>query len=261
PWTPADIEAAEELRRRLIEIDLAHQVLRERAAVQARDDLLAVVSHDLRSPLTAINLQASMMKRDLITQSPESTQRTRGAVDRIASASTRMSSLLNDLLDLSKIEAGRFRINPAPQDLARMLSDAHAVLSPLALEKGIVCSWNCPAGIVVHADEERLFQVVSNLISNAIKFTPEFGSIRIEGSRAAEYAEVRVIDSGEGVPADQQHHIFNRYWQARAGRTLGAGLGLHIAKGIVEAHRGTISVQSVRGQGSTFRFTLPLVEQ
>lgn len=259
-WSATDVEVAAELRRALVEIDLGRQVEAQKAAVQARDDLVAVVSHDLRSPLTTISLQAAMVKRDLLRDGSDSTARHGLAIDRIGVAAGRMSTLLKDLLDLSLIEAGRVHLNLSTHEVASLLEDAHSLLSPLADEKKITFKCHCEPGLQIEADDERLFQVFSNLMGNAIKFTPEFGLIELRAQQKGQFAEISLTDTGQGIAPDMVHSIFDRYWQARPGRSLGAGLGLYITKGIVEAHRGNIWVESRLGVGSAFFFTIPLAE-
>lgn len=257
-WSATDFEVAAELRQALVEIDLGRQVEAQKAAVQARDDLVAVVSHDLRSPLMTISLQAAMLKRELLKDGSDSTAKPGLAIDRIGIAAGRMSTLLKDLLDLSLIEAGRVHLNLLTHDVASLLDDAYSLLSPLAEEKKIIFKCHCKPGLQIEADDERLFQVFSNLMGNAIKFTPEFGLIELRAQQKGRFAEISLTDTGQGIAPDKVHAIFDRYWQARPGQSLGAGLGLYIAKGIVEAHRGEIWVESQQGVGSTFFFTIPL---
>ena len=259
-WSATDIEIAAELRRALVEIDLGRQVEAQKAAVQARDDLVAVVSHDLRSPLMTISLQAAMLKRDLLRENVNPTPKQGLAIDRIGVAADRMSALLKDLLDLSLIEAGRVHLNLSTHEVAGLVEDAHSLMSPLADEKQITVTCHCEPGLDVEVDDERLFQVFSNLVGNAIKFTPEFGVIEIRAKRRGKFAEISITDTGQGIAPEKMHVIFDRYWQARPGDSLGAGLGLYITKGIVEAHRGNIWVESRQGFGSAFYFTIPMVE-
>lgn len=259
-WRSAEIDLAIELRRSAIEFDLHRQVMRAEAAVRARDDLVAVVSHDLRSPLQAMMMQAAILKRMVDQMTDESSRRLNHAIDRIQAVAQRMSSLLMDLLDLSKIEAGRFQLTVAREDVRLMVEEACALLAPVAEAKSIALSHTVDGDLHVEADVERLFQVLSNLIGNAIKFTPEGGTISVKARRAEDMVQFEVRDSGVGIDAAHRTHIFDRYWQARPQMAKGAGLGLHIARGIVEAHGGRIWVESELGQGSTFCFTIPVAQ-
>jgi len=257
-WLDGDLEAARDLRRSAIEIDLGRQVRREQAAVRARDDLVAVVSHDLRNPMSVIRMQAALLHKALADEPGEAPRRMRAAVDRIHSAARRMGALLEDLLDLSKIEAGRFQVAPRPEEAAGMIEEAVNLFVPIAQNTDIDIDWSCDHGLRVQADGERAFQVFSNLIGNALKFTPEHGRITVTGRRRGDFAEFMVRDTGPGIDPEQQPHLFERYWQAPHAARKGAGLGLYIARGIVEAHGGRIWVESEPGAGSRFYFTLPV---
>jgi signal transduction histidine kinase len=146
------------------------------------------------------------------------------------------------------------------ESLDEMLEEALIILRPVAEAKGVRLREEAPLGIRVGADRERIFQVLSNLVGNAIKFTPTGGSIVLRASAAAEQARVEVSDTGPGLTAEQMSQVFNRYWQASKTAREGAGLGLYIAKGIVEAHRGRIWVERNDQGGAAFIFTLPLAD-
>ena len=258
PWLPHEIEAASELRRLSLEADLAHQLARAERAVQARDDLLAVVSHDLRTPVSVVAMQAAIMRRLLESHPAEGAERLLGSVDTVQRSAERMATLLNDLLDSAKIEAGRFDVRPEPRRAGELLDDAAVLLSAVAGAKNIRLVVSASGGGRVRADAERLFQVLSNLLSNAIRFTPEGGRIELRARpAAANECLFTVQDSGSGMGPEQLAHVFDRYWQGRVQQRAGAGLGLYICKGIVEAHGGRIWAESAPGQGSAFHFTLP----
>ncbi|AUX42499.1 histidine kinase [Sorangium cellulosum] len=258
PWRDGDREAAVDVRRSAIEVDLGRQVARERLAVRARDDLVAVVSHDLKNPLSVIRMASSMLEVPLAAERSEPMRRMRGIVERIQRSADRMETLIHDLLDLAKIEAGRFAVSPRPARALTLLDEVLLVLLPLAEVKRISVSRSVPEDLNVRADPERFFQIMSNLIGNAVKYTPEGGAIQIEARRTHAGAQFLVRDSGPGIPAAQQARLFERYWQARRGTTNGSGLGLYIAKGIIEAHGGKIWVESEPGRGSSFLFSMPL---
>jgi chemotaxis family two-component system sensor kinase Cph1 len=259
-WAAGDIEAAEDLRRSAVEIDLEHQVLREQRAVRARDDLVAVVSHDLRNPLGVIQMQATTLLRTAGPSDPEFSRRLRTSAEHIQRSVDRMNTLIRDLLDLAKLEAGRFTLQRHPQQVGEMIEEALLILRPLADAKRITLT-AAPREAQVNADRDRIFQVLSNLVGNAIKFTPAGGSVNLECDTRAGEVLVTVSDTGPGIPAHMMVNVFDRYWQARSGDQQGTGLGLFIAKGIVEAHGGRIWAEARAEPGATFTFTLPMVER
>ncbi|AZE85750.1 Phytochrome, two-component sensor histidine kinase [Pseudomonas orientalis] len=256
-WSHGDLFAANDLRRSALENDLACQVKREQQAVRARDDLVAVVSHDLRNPMTVISMLCGMMQKAFSSEGPHTSRRISSAIDTMQQAAARMNVLLEDLLDTSKIEAGRYVVKPVALDVSQMFDEAYSLLAPLAMEKGIDLSFNAEPGLLIHADPERLFQVLSNLIGNAIKFTPRQGNIGISAMSNGEEIVFSVRDSGEGIAPDQLPHVFERYWTKTENNPTGSGLGLYITQGIVQAHGGKISAESEVGRGSEFRFTVP----
>lgn len=258
PWTELDREAAEDLRRLAVEIDLVRQVEREQRAVRARDDLVAVVSHDLRNPLHVIQMQSVLLRNVAGAEADERAARLRASLDRVQRAVGHMDALIHDLLDLARIEAGRFVVQKTSEPLDEMLGEALIILRPLAEAKGVVLEEQTGTGVMVSADRERVFQVVSNLVGNAIKFTPSGGRIVLRANVEQGYALVAVTDSGPGLTPEQVSKVFNRYWQASKASREGAGLGLFIAKGIVEAHGGKIWAEAAPGGGAAFTFTLPL---
>ncbi|QRN98378.1 GAF domain-containing protein [Archangium violaceum] len=259
PWTPAEVEAAADLRRYAIEVDLGHQVLREQKAVQARDDLVAVVSHDLKNPLGVIHLQVGSILRALPLDHEGPWRRLQNSAERIQRATERMNTLIRDLLDLAKIEAGRFVIEPVPEELESLLEECLESLRPIAEQKRLSISQHVShPEVLIRADRDRIFQAMSNLMGNAIKFTPEGGTIQLTLELVGKAVRFAVKDTGPGIPAEQLPHLFNRYWQAKKRAREGTGLGLYIAKGIIEAHGGQLWVESQVGSGSTFFFTLPV---
>jgi signal transduction histidine kinase/DNA-binding NarL/FixJ family response regulator len=227
-------------------------------AAQARDDVLAIVSHDLRNPLHTIALSASYLEEVFLPDLPEAalqqTQIIRRAVDRA-------NRLIQDLLDVSRIEAGGFSVAAEPIAPALLLADACEAMASTASAANVhltCCSDGADLPDVM-ADRERLQQVFSNLIGNAIKFTPAGGTIDVSASASGPFrVRFSVRDSGPGMSPENLPHIFDRFWQARHGERTGAGLGLAIAKGIVEAHDGTISAQSEPGHGAEIAFELPV---
>lgn len=256
PWSPSDLDAAQELRRNTVEIDLGRQVQREQQAVRARNELVAVVSHDLRSPLTVIHIQAGRLLRHATGDSPASV-RVRTAAERVQTAVNRMDALIRNLLDLTRIEAGRFEVRPQPEPVRELIEEALVIARPLAEAKQLSLIDEVQEDRLVLVDRERVFQVLSNLLGNAIKFTPSGGRILLRVQPRRDDVEFTVADNGPGLSPEQLPRVFDRYWQARETSHRGTGLGLFIARGIVEAHGGEISAESVPGAGATFRFTLP----
>ncbi len=224
-------------------------------ALRARDDTLSVVSHDLRNPVNAVKMLAGAVLR------PSSAEPLPAAVaDQvrvIQSAAQQMDTLIQDLLDMSRAEGGRFAVDLQPLPTGALLRDALRTLGPLAEDKGvaIVTAWQEPLP-EVQVDPERITQVISNIVGNAIKFTPAGGEIRVAAEERPAAVLVSVTDTGPGIPAEHLLHVFDRYWQLSR-RNRGAGLGLPIAKAIIEAHAGRIWAESVEGQGTTLHFTLP----
>jgi chemotaxis family two-component system sensor kinase Cph1 len=257
-WDEADQEAVCALRQRAIEIDLGCQVRRHQAAVQARDDLVAVVSHDLRTPMSIVAMQATIIQRVVAADPTESSHRLRASAETIQRAADRMSSLLRDLLDLAKIEAGRFQVEATVQSAHHIVDDACNLLSSIALAKGIALLPDAAVDASIRVDPERVFQVLANLIGNAVKFSAPGTTVNVGGGIIEREYQFRVVDQGVGIPVDQQARIFDRYWQAKQSDIAGAGLGLYIAKGIVEAHGGALRVESEVGRGTSFTFTVPL---
>ena len=256
-WSHGDLFAANDLRRSALENDLSRQVLREQQAVRARDELVAVVSHDLRNPMTVISMLCGMMQKAFSSEGPHTSRRISSAIDTMQQAAGRMNVLLEDLLDTSKIEAGRYVVKPVALDVSQIFEEAYSLLAPLATEKAIDLSFNAEPGLQINADPERLFQVLSNLIGNAIKFTPRQGNIGISAMSNGEEIVFSVRDSGEGIAPEQLPHVFERYWTQTENNPTGSGLGLYITQGIVQAHGGRIEAQSELGRGSEFRFTVP----
>jgi two-component system, chemotaxis family, sensor kinase Cph1 len=168
-----------------------------------------------------------------------------------------MNALVHDLLDLAKIEAGRFEVRRRPEPVRDMADEAMVILRPLAEAKRIAITEDVPEDAMVDADRERFFQVISNLVGNAIKFTPEEGRIVLRAEQAASEVVFSISDSGPGISEGDAPHLFDRYWQARKRNKEGTGLGLYIAKGIVEAHGGRIWIEPQSAPGACFKFVLP----
>lgn len=251
----SDVRMAEELAQRAaLSIENARLYLAAQRATQARDDVLAVVAHDLRNPLHSILMQANLLRR----RGPEPERRSRKPADTIERAATRMNRLIQDLLDVARMEAGRLSVEASRVSARQIVLDSYAAQSPLASSSSLDLRLDLPEELPeIWADRDRLLQVLENLIGNAVKFTEPGGVITVAATSRNGEVLFSVFDTGRGISPEELGHLFDRFWQGRKVRRLGAGLGLPIVKGIVEAHRGRIWVESTRGQGSTFFFTVP----
>jgi len=226
-------------------------------AAQVRDQVLGFVAHDLRNPLSAITTAASVLHRI----GPESERRSRKPAEMIERAAARMSRLIQDILDVSRMMGGHLSVEPQRIPTEQIVADAVEAQKPLAASAAIDVQLDLEAGIAdVWADGDRVLQVFENLIGNAVKYTSPGG--RITAGAASYDGEVMfwVKDTGAGIAPEELPHVFDRFWQARRARRAGAGLGLQIVKGIVEAHGGRLWVESQVGAGTTFYFTLPTAQ-
>ncbi len=227
---------------------------RERAdrALALRDEVLGIVSHDLRNPLSAIFMSARALSRRL------SDEHARKPIALIRREADRMNRLIADLLEVSRLETKHLFLEPALHPIGPLLTELCERYAAQGAEG--VARLECDPDRVettIYADRERVMQVLDNLVGNARKFTPPEGVIALEIEADEDLVTFSVHDTGPGIPEADLPHLFDRFWQARKTQRGGAGLGLAIAKGIVEAHGGAISVASVEGRGSCFRFTLP----
>lgn len=241
--------AAVAMRRvRILERERAARQTAE-DAVRARDEILSIVSHDLRAPLTTISLSAQMLDDAA------------GAAElRIIRESVqRMQRLVEDLLDVAQIERGRLTIRKREIEPAEIVAKVCRSFGAAAADKAQHLECAAERGLpIVDADPDRLMQVFANLVTNAMKFTPEGGDIVVRAARLDDMVHFSVSDTGPGIPSGALTSVFQRFWQAKKTAHLGAGLGLTIAKGIVEAHGGTIEAANLPGSGAEFRFTIPL---
>ena len=256
----ADVEFAQGLARLAsLAIENARLYQAAQRATTVRDEVLGIVAHDLRSPLNSISLWTQVVERQIQKQGSADLQtRSQEALGSIASACRRMSRLIQDLLDVARLEAGRLSLNVSPQTPASLLREAMDSARPEAT--GLQLHLEAPPDAPpVLADRDRLLQVFSNLLGNAMKFTPAGGEIQVGARVEDEQVLFYVRDTGPGIPAGSLAHIFDRFWQANRTDRRGAGLGLSIARGIVEAHGGRLQVESEPGRGSTFSFTVPAV--
>ncbi len=253
-YGPDELHLAEELARRAaLAIDNAIHYTRAQSAIRTREEILAIVSHDLRNLLSQTLLGASFLAE---TTSDESTLATIGIVRRSAE---RMNRLVGDLLDFANVSAGRLAIAPRPARAMALVREALALLAPAAADSSLELRAEVRDDeLEVVCDPGRILQVLSNLIGNAIKFSPPGSGIAVRVESKPGELWFSVADSGRGIAEDEQRHVFDRYWRANGASTPGSGLGLSISKGIVEAHGGRIWVESEVGTGSTFFFALPV---
>jgi signal transduction histidine kinase len=256
PFTHDDVALFAELARvGSLAIDNARLYLDSQQALRAREEVLAIVSHDLRNPLNAVKLGASLLATSEAISGGDREQ-----LEIIDISANRMADLIADLLDVTRLEGGkRLPIEPAHVDVEPLFGEAHELFRSQAAANGVHLEYEIEPGTPpIYADRHRVMQVLSNLIGNALKFTPAQGIVSF---RAAPHEEGLVLfsvaDSGPGIAKQNLKDIFNPYWQAKRTERMGAGLGLPIAKGIVESHGGTIWVESEPGKGTTFFFTLP----
>jgi len=249
-YDTSDLALAEDFCHRLgLALDNALLYRRAERAVRMRDEVLAIVSHDLRTPLSKVLLQA-----EEVAEQPG----LRETGESIVRSIDRMNRLIGDLLDASSINAGQLALDLAPHGISRIARDAAELFRAAAKAKSITLVEKLPDEAVrVRCDRDRLVQVLANLIGNALKFTPAGGTITLAVDVAGSRVRVNVIDTGAGIPPDQIPHLFDRFWRGHAGGK-GSGLGLFIARGIVAAHGSTLDVETAVGSGSRFSFALPI---
>ena len=228
------------------------------SANRARDEVLGIVSHDLRNPISAI----AMCARVLEDNAPSSPTERAELLTTIRESATWANRLIQDLLDVASIERGQLSLQARAEDPAQIVLQSIHMFDVEADQHGISLSARVPTNLpLIQADSARIVQVLGNLLRNAIKFTPEGGQITVGVEPSEKHLTFSVRDTGVGIPSEQQARVFDRFWHASDGaRARGTGLGLSIAKGIVDAHGGRLWVTSVPGDGSTFCFTVPLAQ-
>jgi signal transduction histidine kinase len=253
------IHVAQAIERKRAEQELARAYRVERdahleaeEATRAREEILSVVSHDLRNPLGAILMGASML---LGSDSPD--KRVRTVAERIHRQAERMARLIEDLVDFAGIQAGRLAIARAKHAPEEIIAAARDLFGPIAAERGLELEARTPPGLpAIECDSERAVQVISNLIANALKVTPRGGRIAIGAEPNDREIVFYVRDTGPGIDPDDLPNLFERFWRSKRSTYKGTGLGLSIARGIVDAHGGRIWAESTLGTGSTFYFSL-----
>jgi PAS domain S-box-containing protein len=250
-----DLKLARELASRAaMLVDNARLYAQARAAIRARDDMIAVVSHDLRSPLQSISSAATLLEF----------QNGSGSADRsleaIKLATAQMDRLLHDLLDLSLIDAGQLTVTKELMETGTLVEEARTMFEPLAGEKSITLDCSIDSGLPrVRVDQNRMQQALANLLGNALKFVPAGGRIALSARRDGDRVRIAVTDNGPGISEGDIGRVFDRFWRADRRKERGIGLGLTVAQGIVQAHGGEIGVESRKGEGSTFYILLNAV--
>jgi signal transduction histidine kinase len=222
-----------------------------------RRNLIAWAGHDLRTPLASIRAIVEALADGVVDDPATQDRYLRTAQREIQS----LSLLIDDLFELAQIEAGGLRLELSPNSISDLISDTMESFSELAARRQVTLAGSAGPGVdPVFMDVQQIGRVLSNLVGNALRHTPPGGAVQVDARRAAGGVEVAVRDSGEGIDARDLPHIFERFYRGEKSRsraTGGAGLGLAIAKGIVEAHGGRIGVKSEQGQGACFFFVLP----
>ena len=255
------MEALREANGHLVMANLRSQSLAEqmnqlyeeaRSAIQAKDDFFSAISHELRTPLTSITGWAA-----LLLDSPDAATIAEAARS-IATSAALQAQLIDDLLDVSRIMTNKFAITEAKIDLRDVIDDSVSGMRPIAAAKDISLRKQVGQSVFIDGDPARLRQVLTNLLTNAVKFTPAGGSIETRLSRDESSGVIEVSDTGEGIPADFLPFVFDRRAQATERRFAGLGLGLAIVKHIIELHRGSVEVRSEgAGKGATFTVRIP----
>lgn len=225
---------------------------------QLKSNILCIVSHDLRTPLTSILLYAQMLSEEIDELSSDDRRR---FLDIITNECTRLSRLVDDLLEVQRLEAGRGQWDMKPQDLAKTINDCVDLFKPMAESKSITLEVDCPRALPpVEADTDKISQVLSNLLSNAVKYTPTGGKVKLTARGQARDILIKVSDTGPGISRDKWDQIFNRFTQLAnpmVREMAGVGLGLYIVRQLVERHGGAVWVDSEPGRGSDFYVSLP----
>jgi signal transduction histidine kinase len=234
---------------------LTEQNERLREADRLKDEFVALISHDLRTPLTSITGYVELALEDDLSDD------VRGYLQVVARNAERLLALVNDLLFVARLQAGQMSLEPGEVDLTEVVRDGVRSMEPRAAAKGVTLTCAVEAVPAVRADRGRVLQLLDNLVSNAIKFTPAGGSVHVSLGRAGDCVALEVADSGIGIAPEDQRRLFERFFRAENAverQVPGTGLGLYISRVIADAHQGKLTVRSELDLGSTFRLELPL---
>jgi signal transduction histidine kinase/integral membrane sensor domain MASE1 len=253
-YSERDLAFAEELAARAgMAVDSARLYHQAQAAVAEREEVMAAVSHDLKNPISAILSRAKLLQR--VVPAEQQREWVGEHAEGIRRSGTRMSQLIDEILEAERAAAGHVELKLHSWAIVPLLQDAVDAFHSTSEAQGLRFEINVPGEtLYAHCDAGRVQRILSNLIGNAIKFTPKGGTISLSAAAAGKRVKLCVSDTGPGVPLEDQPHLFERYWRGRSG---GTGLGLYIAKSLVDAHGGEIWVESNAGLGSSFCFTLP----
>ena len=254
----AETEALLERERKNTDISLLEERVHIDSELITRNQFVAIVSHDLKNSVVAISIRARLMRKSL----------SRGEMDAvrllenlgiIEQAAAGMDRLINDLLDVERMAHGKLALTPERVDLHALIQECLDLFAATISSKSFSIAYHIPSEpIYARVDHDRILQVLSNLIGNSLKFTPNGGAIELSTRKNETEVEISVTDNGPGIPEQAKAQLFERFSQLQLNDRRGLGLGLFIAKWIVEAHKGRIWVTSDVGKGSTFSFTLPL---
>ncbi len=249
--------------RRQTEVLVQRALTDAETAVRARDDLLGLVSHDLRNPVNAVRMLASALLRipsDAAAEKLPVHAAEHASV--MLQAANQMDTLIQDLLDVTRLERGELRISRRPEAIGALMATTADLLAPQAAARGVTFETELEAGLpLVDIDPDRIAQVLSNLVGNAVKYTPEGGHVKMRATRSGTGVLVAVQDTGVGIAPDELPRVFDRFWQSKRTDRSGAGLGLAIALGITRAHGGTLTLESEPGKGTSALLTLPAARE
>ena len=228
---------------------------------EMKSDFINMVAHELRSPLISIRQQNTVLLEGLVGPLEEKQET---FVEKGVKKIDQLLELINDLLDIAKIEAGKHIQHRVPTDIESLITDTLSLLEPRAQGQGITLTGSCKNMKPVHADPKGLEEIFNNLVTNAINYSPEGGKVEVTAQVLGEYMEIKVSDTGVGIDPEELPKIFDKFYRIKNKKTRevrGTGLGLAIVKGVVESHSGTIDVESVPEKGTTFRILLPVIRE
>ena len=227
-------------------------------ALLTHQEFVAITSHDLRNDLSVVSVNAALLQRHAARHIPR--EEDHACIRSIQRAVAHMDHLISDLVDLARIDVGKLEVKPEVQDTVQVVRESVDLFRPVASAKSVSLRAVLPdTHLAARIDPPRIHQVMANLLVNAIKFSPVNGEVRVEARRNNRFVEIEVLDSGEGIPEGQLSIIFERYAQLKSFNGAGLGLGLYIARWIVDAHGGRIWARSRVGGGSSFGFCIPRV--
>lgn len=226
------------------------------SCAEADRNVLYIVNHDLKSPLTGMAMQVALLARQLRHQISPAQLSTFEGVD---TSIQRMTRIIDDMQEAGKIQAGHFSTDLNVCELGTLLQESIIIFRERAEAKKIRIQFLCDSQLPnIRSDASRILQVVSNFLSNAIKFAPERSNVNVQVSKEGDHMRVSVTNDGDGISSHDLPHVFERHWQAQGTKHLGMGLGLYIAKIIIQSLHGTIGVENHAGRGCTFYFSLPI---